>query len=120
MRVMSVWRLTIVTSAVWPPASTCVTMYRFSTSLTSRTRHAPVAMYACARAMCSGRTDSSTSSSRSASPPSAPSAAAASMPIMPPEFGTTTPLTFLMMLPLQRISMCSGSCPSTWRAFAAP
>ena len=47
------------------------------------------------------------------------SSAAASMPCMPPELGTVTLLTFLMMLPEQATRRRSGSAPSVSRARAA-
>ena len=60
-----------------------------------------------------------TSSSASASPPTIPAAAAAGIPCSPPVWGTTTLLTFLMMLPLTSISRRSGTAPRTARALAA-
>ena len=53
------------------------------------------------------------------SPPSTPMAAATAMPRPPLVLGTTTLLTFLMMLPLASMSMRSGSAPSAARARAA-
>ena len=69
--------------------------------------------------MSEGETASSTSSARVASPPMVPRVAAASMPRSPPELGTVTLLTFLMMFPLQAEVMDSGSTPSAARASAA-
>jgi len=48
-----------------------------------------------------------------------PSTAATSMPFKPPELGTVTPLTFLMILPLQSTWIDSGIQPKTSLAFAA-
>ena len=56
---------------------------------------------------------------RSGFPPTTPSTAAASTPLRPLELGTVTPITFLMMLPLQRRAIRSGNNPSTLRALAA-
>ena len=63
-------------------------------------------------------TSEMTSSSLAAFPPRMP-AAAASMPFIPSVLGTTTLLTFLMMLLLTPIFTRSGSQPSTSRALAA-
>ena len=60
-----------------------------------------------------------TSSFFPASPPTTPSTAATSMPFNPPEFGTVTPFTFLIMLPLQSTFMDSGIQPSTSLTLAA-
>ena len=49
----------------------------------------------------------------------APSVAAASMPRMPPELGTVTLLTFLMMFPLHATVRCSGRARSAPLASAA-
>ena len=53
------------------------------------------------------------------SPPRAPMQAAAAMPRRPPVFGTTTLLTFLMMLPLASTTILSGSFPRAALAEAA-
>ena len=71
------------------------------------------------RARSSSSTDSSTSSALAAFPPTVPSVAAASSPASPPELGTVTLFTFLMMLPEQSRSIWSGSQPSVSRASAA-
>ena len=47
-----------------------------------------------------------------------PTAAATSRPRLPPVLGTTTLLTFLMMLPLTWSFTCWGSFPRVWRATA--
>ena len=70
-------------------------------------------------ALCSSVMAESTSSWASASPATMPAAAAAGMPRSPPVWGTTTLLTFLMMLPLTSTSTRSGSAPRTLRALAA-
>ena len=49
-----------------------------------------------------------------------PAAAAASMPLRLLVLGTTTLLTFLMMLPLASTRTDSGSTPRSSRALAAP
>ncbi len=49
--------------------------------------------------MSASVTPSSVSNAAAALPPTAPNTAAASTPRMPPELGTVTLLTFLMMLP---------------------
>ena len=64
-------------------------------------------------------TSEMTSSSLAAFPPRMPATAAASMPFIPSVLGTTTLLTFLMMLLLTPIFTRSGSQPSTSRALAA-
>lgn len=69
--------------------------------------------------MSASPTPSRASRAAEASPPTAPRIAAASTPRMPPELGTVTLLTFLMMLPEQPTSSDSGSHPSTSRASAA-
>ena len=71
------------------------------------------------RAFCSLVTDEMTSRALSAWPATMPAAAAASMPFRPSVLGTTTLLTFLMMLLLTPISTRSGMASSTSRALAA-
>ena len=69
--------------------------------------------------MSASVTPSSVSNAAAALPPTTPNTAAASTPRMPPELGTVTLLTFLMILPEHPTASCSGSQPSTRRANAA-
>ena len=93
-------------------------IYRLSTSSTSSQVQKPSFTSAWVVWISAGVTVSSTASSRSGSPPTMPRVAATSMPRIPPELGTMTPFTFLMMLPLHRTRQCSGITPSSCRALA--
>ena len=55
-----------------------------------------------------------------ASPATMPAATAVRMPFPPPVLGTTTLLTFLMILPEISARTRSGGAPSTSRSRAAP
>ena len=76
-------------------------------------------MYAPSAAFASSLICEITSSPALSSPPSAPAHTAAAMPRLPPVLGTTTLLTFLMMLPLASTAIRSGVAPSAARATAA-
>ena len=56
---------------------------------------------------------------RVASPAVIPAATAAAMPLRPPVLGTTTLLTFFIMLPLSTASTRCGSSGSSLRTNAA-
>ena len=107
------------TSALCPAASTRMRMSSTgspevgSSENDARSRNAEMA------GRSSGEILASTSSSAAASPATMPADAAARMPLSPPVCGTTTLLTFLMMLGLTDRSTVSGRHPSVSRASAA-
>ena len=71
------------------------------------------------KAICSSVTLDKTSSICSDLPATKPATSAASMPLIPPEWGTTTLFAFFIMLPLTLILADSGKAPRTSLAFAA-
>ena len=119
MQTMLVWKSVMRTYALSVPEKTLTAMSKicgvsaWRTSIGVFSRNSPIVL------ICSGVMEASTCSSAEASPAATPAAAAAGRPLSPPVFGTTTLLTFLMMLPLASTSTRSGMTPRVSRAFAA-
>ena len=96
---MFVWLFAICTAAVCAPAWPVRRMSRRRVVSAQRMSMGVASAYAPMAACLAAGTSAMTCSSRAASPATTPAAMAAAMPLRPPVLGTTTHLTFLMMLP---------------------